>query len=281
MGTSSAYGGSPGWEDAQDETESWLDTSPESGGDEGGGGEGDQEPPPGDSPVAEGEPETSPEEGGGAIDPSAASMLASITGRLQGQLSGRSGGGRGGGGGVSSGGGGSGGGGGGRKAAASSGGAAIAGTYGLLTGDADALGDVGLTMEELDGLSPLQQARRIVNAASPSAALIEDDELREVNARFVWQIISEGDPLSPADLVKTWLTEFVFRAWLTEAGSVLRDGNRSGSATHAIEREARSTLEAAVERLELPSLQVRATDLEGAISRLLGQLTRIFQEVAA
>lgn len=141
--------------------------------------------------------------------------------------------------------------------------------------------DAGLSLAELTGLSPFDQARRIVDAASAQSALIEQDEIREVNANFMWWAIEQEQPPSPADLVKAWVTEFVFRSWLTEAGSVLRDGTRDGAATHALEREVRATLEAAVSRLDLPTQGLSAGDFQAAITQLLGTLARIFGEAAA
>jgi hypothetical protein len=281
MGMQGAYGGSAGWSDTRRDTQDWLDTGAGSGGDggQGDGGNGDA-PPPGEEPPSPGDqapPATLPDR----IDPRIARILAGVAGRLAAAVGGvvsTSGGG----GGRGGAGGGTGGGGGGRRGrAAASGGVAIAGAYGLRSGDAGALGDAGLSLTDLDGLSPFQQARRIVDAASGPSALIEQDEIREVNANFMWWSIQQDQPPSPTELVKAWVTEFVFRTWLTEAGSVLRDGTRDGAATHALEREVRVTLEAAASRVNLPTDGLRATDFQAAINQLLGILARIFGEAAA
>jgi hypothetical protein len=151
----------------------------------------------------------------------------------------------------------------------------------LRSGDAGALGDAGLSLADLDGLSPFQQVQRIVDAASGPSALIEQDEIREVNANFMWWSIQQDQPPSPTELVKAWVIEVVYRTWLTEAGSLLRDGTRDGAATHALEREVRVTLEAAASRVNLPADGLRATDFQAAINQLLGILARIFGEAAA
>jgi hypothetical protein len=283
MGASDAYGGSAGWNDTRDDTNDWIDSRPESGGGEGPGGDGTgDEPPGGDVPPIPGDEPPSPSSPEG-LDPGIARILAGIAGRLAATIatttspSGRArGGGREAGGGTRGGGGG-----GARGRAATSGGVAIAGAYGLRSGDADAVGDAGLSLADLGGLSPFQQAQRLVDAASGQSALIEQDEIREVNANFMWWSIEQEQPPSPAELVKAWVTEFVYRTWLTEAGSVLRDGTRDGAATHALEREVRVTLEAAVSRVDLPAQGLRAADFQEAISQLLGTLERIFSQAAA
>lgn len=276
MGTSDAYGGSVGWSNTRIDTSDWLGGGTGAGSGEGGGG-GDNGPP-GDTPQPPPNGEPSPPD---RIDPAVARILAGVAGRLVAALGGASSprgslgheaGNRGGGGGGQRGA---------RGRAATSGGVALAGAYGLRAGDAGAVADTGLSLAELGGLSPFQQAQRIVDAASGSSALVEQDELREVNANFMWWSIEQEEPPPPVELVKAWVTEFVYRTWLTEAGSVLRDGTRDGAATHALEREVRVTLEAATSRVDLPTVGLRAADFQGAIRQLLGTLARIFREAAA
>ena len=261
MGTSDAYGGSLGWNDTRKDTDAWLDSGTDPEETEAGGDldqteeESEQEIPIGTLPIPQ-------------DNPALIRLLRGVARHLS-VASGGSG--------TGGGGGGTGGGGGGRRRAAISGGIAIAGTYGLRNGNADALSDVGLSLVDLDGLGPFEQARRIVDAASGRSALVEEAELREVNANFVcWEIQQESPP-SPVELVKQWITEYVFRVWLTEAGERLRDGSRDGASTHALEQEARATLEARVSGVDLPVDGIRATHFESAIRALLGMLGRIFR----
>lgn len=279
MGTSGAYGGTPGWNDSRDDTRDWLDAEPSSpiSGDEGSDPDNDDIREDGDIGDNEADPEEMiPIREPGEIDPAIARMLAGIAGRLASTIAagsgGRSGDLRGGSASRA---------GGGRAGAASSGATAIAGAYGLLSGNADALGDAGLRMDELEGLSPFEQARRIVEAASRTSALIEDGEIREVNANFVWWALQQEGEASPIKLLKRWIIELVFRTWLTETGSVLRDGKRRGVDPHLREQEAMATLEVAANRIDLSIDGVRATDFQRAIIELLGMLNRIFQEAAA
>jgi hypothetical protein len=133
-----------------------------------------------------------------------------------------------------------------------------------------------MSLSELENLSPFYQAKRIVDAASGPSALIDQAEIKEVNANFMWWVMDQEVPPSPAQLVEAWVIEYVFRTWLTEAGSTLRDGSRDGASTHSQEQTARQTLEAAARRANLAVEGLRPSDFQAAIGRLLGMLTRIF-----
>jgi len=281
MGTSGAYGGSGGWDGTRRDTGDWL-----SGGSASGAGGSSSDPggttPDGPQPPPEEGPDQDTSQNPNQVNPAIARILAGVTGKLSNAVGGYAAAGPGdrrtsGAGGRSAGGGGRSG----RARAAASGGAAIAGVYGLQRGDAGALADVGLSVADLEGLSPFEQASRIVDAASGPYVPLEEDELREVNAEFVWRALESEEAASPVELVKAWVTELVFHTWLTEAGSVLRDGTRDGAITHALEREVRVTLEAAVARIDLPAESLRANDFQQAVGTLLGTLSRIFGEAAA
>ena len=264
MGTSGAYGGSPGWNHTRKDTESWLIGKVDEG-----------EPNPDQCNANQSDQQS-------AIEPTADQSIAQLNpylialfGRIASHLSrelmgsgarepGTNGAGRTLGN-VS-----------GRRRAATSGGVAVAGVYGLRNRSARATNDVGLDLDDLENLSSFEKARRIVDVATMRSGLIEDAELREVNANFVSWEIEQALPPTPEQLVRQWVTECVFRVWLTEAGEILRNGLRDGISTHGLEREARATLEAAVSRIDIPLGGIRATHFESAIRNLLGMLGRIY-----
>ena len=285
MGTSGAYGGTSGWIGTQHATEDWLDSTSSSGGNgesEGGNGETspDEEPSSQDEDVATDE---QPDEGT-EISPSIANILSDVTRHLSEvmQSSEGSGGGGGGAGSGLSGAGGPGGGGKRRSNSAVSGGTAIAGAYGVISGSAGSLDDIGLSLDELSNLGHFEQAKRLVDTASEASSPLDEDEIRMVNSNFVlWAINQDDNPPEPEALVKEWVIEFVYRTWLTEAGAVLRNGSQDGASTHALEQEVRATLEAAASRIDLPTTGLRATHFQAAVQDLLGQLNRIFTEIAA
>ena len=196
MGTSGAYGGSPGWSDTRRDTDAWLGSRTNEGGND----------PTGSDPVETEDPQQDIPVGNQPTyleDP----LLIRLLRRVARHLSEASlGSGAGGSSGGSGGGAGNAGSQGGRSRAAISGGVAIAGTYGLRNGSADAVSDAGLSLVDLLALTPFEQARRIVDAASGPSALVEDAELREVNANFVYWAIQQESPPSPMELVRQWMT---------------------------------------------------------------------------
>jgi hypothetical protein len=99
-----------------------------------------------------------------------------------------------------------------------------------------------------------------------------------VNANFVlWALEHEG-AASPPDLVRAWVTEYVYQVFLTEHGAKLRDGLRDGASTRGLEVVIRQTLEAMVQRVEVSVTGVRSADFQAAIGRLLTGLATIFGE---
>ena len=239
MGTSSSYKGSPGWDDTRRRTTTWLDHK-------GVQGDGDAD---------------------GDLSRLVASVIRNLTRQSVDSTSANGSGGTSGAfGGVARG----------RIGAVVSGGIAIAGAFGLRHREVDALSDIELDLSDLEEMSPIDQADRIVEAASGGSALVEEAELREVNAQLVWWAIEQDNAPTAIEIVKQWVTEYVFRAWLTEAGDRLRDGSRDGAETHALEREMRGTVDAGVSGLELPIQGIRSSDFEASIQSILDLLRRIF-----
>jgi hypothetical protein len=279
MGTSGAYGGSPGWSGTRRDVQAWLAdlaNAPTSTPNEPVPQPLTPEPnaPPEGNPQVPPQPVPEP-----TITPSLARVLEGVTRQLARAASpastrgGGGAGGGGGGGGISSGGTSTR-----RSGTATAGGIAVSGAYGARSGDAGALADAGLSFSDLEGLTPFYQAKRLVDATSGNSGLIDQSEIREVNANFMIWALGQTSAPSPVELVKAWVTEYVFRAFLTEAGSILRDGTRNGASTRNLERNVRTTLEAKVEQANIAFDGLRAADFQAAIANLLGSLARIFGE---
>lgn len=241
MGTSGAYGGTGGaWTGFDDDVGDWVDSlppaPPRDGPDDGEGDGGDVTDRP-------------------AVEPSVADLLRPVGRALRGW--GRSGGadGPGGGGaGGGRGGGTAGGDGGGRASggrsrarAATVGGRLAFGIAGLQAGDGEALAALGLDLAELRALAdPYRQAQRLLQAATDGVPQsLEDDELRVAASRTaVWALATDGASPSVEDIVRHFVTEYVYEIVLTEAGSALRTGHRDGTAAIDAERRIRTTIAA-------------------------------------
>jgi hypothetical protein len=256
MGTSGAYGGSPGWKPVRDQTKAWLGT-----GAAGSGGDG----PPGSPVPPLDTPRTQPPAPRAPlVSPALARIIAALGAALAGAGRGRgvdrglAGGGRS------------------TARASTAGGRALAGAYGARTGAAAPLGELGLDLGELAGLSRYQQAQRIVEAAIGPRGDILDSELRQANASVVlWALTEEVEP-TPAELANRWVVEYVWEVWITESGPLLQEHAADGSDRVRLEQEMRAALEATVSVHALPEGRtLTAVDFTAAIDSALGSLRRI------
>lgn len=251
MGTSGAYGGTPGWKPVRDQTQQWL-----GGGAAGGGGDlPDPAVPPPDVPRSR-----PPVLGAPSVGLALARIIAALGAALA----------SGGGSGALSGGG--------RNTARASAaaGRALGGAYGTRTANAAALGELGLDLGELAGLSRYQQTRRIVDAAIGPQGDVLDSELRLANASVVlWALTEEVAP-TPEELANRWVAEYVWQVWITEAGTLLQAAAAGGGDRHRLEEEMRAALEATVSVHALPEGRaLTAADFTAAIDSALGSLRRI------
>ena len=261
MGTSGAYGGSPGWKGVKDQTQAWLNTG--AGGE--GGGDGPSAPPIPSTPPSDVPEARPPIPRPASITP----MLASIISALGRALAGGGGGGDGGVG-LSDGGG--------RSMARASrvGGRALGGVYGARTGNAATLSELGLDLAELSGLSRYQQAQRILDAAIGPRGDVLESELRKTNAAVVlWALTEEVEP-TPVELANRWVVEYVWEVWITESGPTLQEHSADGNDRVRSEHEMRAALEATVSGHALPEDRTLTTaDFTAAIDGALSSLRRI------
>ena len=259
MGTSGAYGGSPGWKPVRDQTQEWLGTGTAGSGVGSDGPPVSEIPPPGTAGARPSVPRPP------SISPALARIIAALGVALTG-----GGGGRRGGGGLTSGGGRS------TGRASTVGGRALGGAYGVRTGTATTLGELGLDLGELVGLSRYQQAQRIVEAAIGPRGDVLESELRQANASVVlWALTEEVEP-TPVELANRWVVEYVWEVWITESGPVLQEHSADGNDRVRAEEEMRAALEATVSAHALPEGRPLTTaDFTAAIDSALGSLRRI------
>lgn len=277
MGTSGAYGGSAGWSGVGQQTQEWLDSGAGTDGPSDGSLGDSATPPP--EPANESTPEPTSPTTQPPIPPPLAQLIGQVGRKLRGSGSGGDGPGGGGvhrRGGTGSDGGGSGGRGRSKGRASSVGGRAAAGVYGLRSGAAGPLAEIGLSLDELSGLPKHEQARRLLEAAMGPSGGIPESELRLANAELIlWALNQEVEP-TPLDLANRWVVEYVWQVWITEAGPTIRNHSASGYDSHRVEQEMRAALEATVVAGGLADDRPLTTqDFEQAIQSALTSLERI------
>ncbi len=266
MGTSGAYGGSPGMKGVRDLTREWLD---------GGGGDSNGDPPvpPVPTPPPPNPTDDRPVPPPVPVTPALVGIIRSLG---RGLSSGPGGGG--GAGGTGGAGGGSSGGGGGRSRSRAStvGGRALGGVYGVRAGNAAAVGELGLDLGELAGLTRYHQAQRILDAAMGPRGDVLDSEMREANAATVLWALSEEIAPAPLEMANRWVVEYVWQMWITETGPTMQLRSGEGFDRVRAEQEMRAALEATVAARELPSGRpLTSADFTSAIDGALSSLRRI------
>jgi hypothetical protein len=271
MGTSGAYGGSPGFRRVDNETQEWLDSG---GGTGGGSGDGTDRP----EPDRESPPDVVPLAPPSEVPAALAGVIAALGHALAaGSRGAGAGGGRGGAAGRWPGGGSAGGSGTRSTGRATSVGArALGGAYGLRGGVAEPLAELGLDLAELSGLPRFEQARRILESAIGPSGDVFETELRQACAEVVlWALTEEVEP-SPIDLTNRWVVEYVWQVWVTEEGPRLQGHRADGFDRARAEQELRAALEAAVAAHGLPGDRPLTTaDFAAAIEQALASLRRI------
>jgi hypothetical protein len=113
------------------------------------------------------------------------------------------------------------------------------------------------------------------SAIGPSGA-VPESELRVANAAVILWALSEAGEPTPAELANRWVVEYVWQAWITEAGPVLRRHTANGYDSLRAEQEMRAVLEASVSANPLADDRPLTTlDFEAAIQSALERLERI------
>lgn len=291
MGTCGAYGGSDSsaWKRVREE---WGGLGPAAGG-EGGGGSSQ-----GDASDLTTGPATSTELGGAEYDGFTSAIAAALLGEdadarrrrvppvaLRSVLA-RRGGGRGGGG---SGGGGGGvgprGGGsaGGRRitSQAGRGGAAIGAAAAYRDRDANALAEYGLTLAELDALTPRMRCARILDVAIGQAGHPDEQAMREASLAQIKGLVS-GDEnaasLSPVEAVRDFIAELSIRLGLIELRDQILTNATSVALSRQREKGLRQWVKAKVGGLDLARYgQVSTGELHQLARQMAADVLRLLR----
>lgn len=261
MGTCGAYGGSDSsaWKRVREE---WGGLGPASGGDGASGS-------PGGAADQTTDGGSGADDGGPAYDALASAIASALLGEdtdsrrrrvppaALGSVLARRGGGRGG---AGSGGGGVGpcGGGsvGGRRitSQAGRGGAAIGAAAAYRDRDANALAEYGLTLDELDALTPRMRCARILDVAIGQAGHPDEQAMREASLAQIKALVSgnaEEAATSPVEAVRDFIAELSIRLGLIELRDQILTNATSVAQSRQRERGLRQWVKAKVSGLDL------------------------------
>ena len=165
---------------------------------------------------------------------------------------------------------------------ASTAGRAAAAAYAFRSGNAAALGELGLSYSALQVIDdPIDVTRQIVEAACGplSNGTIEDDERRIIAAQIAQWVLEEnegGAPPDPVEIVREAIALIIFEASTSETAAKVRDGNRPPAATRDIERQIRDSADALAQRAELSPDGPTPAEFGRAIERGIESLRKIW-----
>jgi hypothetical protein len=163
-------------------------------------------------------------------------------------------------------------------------GRAAAAAYGLRTGNAALLQELGLDYDSLRAnTDPIDVTRRIVEAACGPLpdGTIEDDERRMVAAEVAqWVLESnfDGAPPTPEEVVRETIALIIFEAVSNETAARLRNGERPAWASREAERELRATAQALALNTPLTASGPTAEEFSRAIEQGIEAMRAIWGE---
>lgn len=182
-------------------------------------------------------------------------------------------------------GGGGGGGGGARRTVAASArtaSRAAAAAWGLRTGNAEALRELGLDYDKLrTSNDPLQVIKEIVEAACGPLAdgTIEDQEQRYVAAEIAGWVLeaqAEGPGPTPEEIVRESIALIIFEAACSETAARLKDDDRPAWLGLAAEEEMMATARVLADNAKLSASGATESELSRAIEQGIESLRQIW-----
>ncbi len=161
---------------------------------------------------------------------------------------------------------------------AASGGAVIGAATAYRDRDAEALGAYGLTLAELDALTPRNRCARLLDLVLGDAGHPDEAAVRKAAAQQVKRILNEGTPPNAAQAVRDFVGEMTMQLGLVE----LRDQILAGSATAAQvtqkERGLRQWITAKLRNLDLGRYgRITATECHQTAARLAHDALRLLR----
>lgn len=139
-------------------------------------------------------------------------------------------------------------------AQAARGGSAIGAAAAYRDRDADALAGYGLTLEELDALSPRMRCARILDLAIGQAGHPDEQAMRDASVAQVKALVS-GDPatasISPLEAVRDFIGELTVRLGLIELRDQYLAKEMTAAESRIREKGLRQWVKAKVARLDL------------------------------
>lgn len=146
-------------------------------------------------------------------------------------------------------------------------------TNALLTGNARILAEFGLRLEELVGLSAPEQAHRIAAQLGVSDT-VENAEILKAADKLILAQLAQGGALTPVELGRLFATFVIDEVMATELGAVFNDGSRSREWVRDTERIVHDAVKACVDGIVVDG--AGTLDTEQVIVQVLSRAQAVY-----
>ena len=166
-------------------------------------------------------------------------------------------------------------------AQAARGGSAIGAAVAYRDRDAEALASYGLTLDELDALSPRMRCARILDMAIGQAGHPDEQAMREASVAQVKALVSgaaETAGVSPLEAVRDFIAELTVRLGLIELRDQYLAQMMTAAESRTREKGLRQWVRAKVARLDLTRYgRVSTTDLHQVARQMSADVLRLLR----
>jgi len=164
---------------------------------------------------------------------------------------------------------------------AARGGSAIGAAAAYRDRDADALAGYGLTLDELDALSPRMRCARILEVAIGQAGHPDEQAMRDASVAQVKALVSgapEAANISPLESIRDFISELTVRLGLIELRDQYLAKEMTAAESRAREKGLRQWVKAKVARLDLGRYgDVSANQLHQVARQMSVDVLRLLQ----
>lgn len=162
---------------------------------------------------------------------------------------------------------------------AARGGATIGAAYALRNRDAQGLAGYGLSLAELDSLTPRARVSRLVALMIGDDGHPDDRAIRQAATEQVKKIVSgDSEPPTTTEAVKGFVSAYIFQLGLVELKNQITNGTLDGNEAVTREHMLRGWIDAKVRSIDTDSSPIlSANDLHQAAADLAQRAVRVMR----
>lgn len=160
---------------------------------------------------------------------------------------------------------------------AARGGAAVGAGFAVRQGDAEALAELGLDLEQLRGLGPVRQCATILDAVLGEGGHPDEYALRKASLESLKEVLMSDTPPDEHDVLRGFVVNYIFELSLVELQAQLDAGAVDAPQAAKRERQIRRYLERRVATIRLPDGHIGSRDLRTMSAKLTAEAVRVIR----